>query len=54
MGMAYSTNGMNGWILVGNLDGKRLLGKPVCMWEYDIKMDLGKTGLDGMNWIGLA
>jgi hypothetical protein len=35
---------MHGGILVGNLDGKRQIGKSICRWEYDIKMDLGKTG----------
>jgi hypothetical protein len=46
--------GMHYVILVGNLEGKRLLGKSIYTWQYDIKMNLGETGWGGMDWIGLA
>jgi hypothetical protein len=31
-------------ILVGKPKAKRLLGKPRCMWEDDIRMDLRQMG----------
>jgi hypothetical protein len=36
-------------ILVGKPEGKRPLGRPICRWETNIKMDLGEIG-----WIDLA
>jgi hypothetical protein len=42
------------WILVGNPERKRLLGRPGCKWEGNIKMDLGEIGWGGMDWINLA
>jgi hypothetical protein len=57
MGRACSTN----WgdeecirILVGNLEGKKPLGRPRRRWVDNIKMDLGEIGWDGMDWIELA
>jgi hypothetical protein len=41
-------------ILVAKLEGKRPLGRPRRMWVYNIKIDLRKTGWDGMDWIDLA
>jgi hypothetical protein len=41
-------------ILVGKPEGKRPLGKPRRTWVDNIKMDLIKIGLDGMDWIHLA
>jgi hypothetical protein len=41
-------------ILVGNPEGKRLLGRPKRRWVEIIKMDLRETGWDGMDWIKLA
>jgi hypothetical protein len=41
-------------VLVGRLEGKRPLGRPRRRWEDNIKMDLGKIGIDGVNWIQLA
>jgi hypothetical protein len=41
-------------VLVGRSDGKRPVGRPRRMWEDNIKMDLRKTGIDGVNWIRLA
>jgi hypothetical protein len=51
MGRACSTHGekRNAYrILMGKPEGKRLLGRPRCMWEDNIKMDLrvGWWGLD--------
>jgi hypothetical protein len=41
-------------ILVGNLEGKRPLGRPRGRWVYNIKMDLREVEWDGMDWIDLA
>jgi hypothetical protein len=41
-------------ILVGNLEGKRPLGRPRRRWVDNIKMDLGEIGWDGWDWIELA
>ena len=41
-------------VLVGKLEGKRPLGRPRCRWEDNIKMDLQKVGLGGMDWFVLA
>jgi hypothetical protein len=42
------------WVLVGKPEGKRPLGRPRCMWEDGIRMDLRKIGLGGLDWIRLA
>jgi hypothetical protein len=34
--------------------GKRSLGRPRSRWVDDIKMDLGETDWDGLEWIYLA
>jgi hypothetical protein len=34
-------------VLVGKPEGKRLLGRPRCRWEDDIRMDLREIGLGG-------
>lgn len=39
--------------LVEKLEGKRLLGKPTCRWEENIKMDLQEVGW-GYDWVALA
>jgi hypothetical protein len=47
MGREYSTNleKMNTYrIWVGKPEGKRPLGRPICRWMDDIKMDLSETG----------
>jgi hypothetical protein len=36
---------------VGKPDGKRLLGRPICKWEDNIKMDLREIVWAGMNSI---
>jgi hypothetical protein len=41
-------------MLMGKPERKRLLGRPRCMWEDNIKMFLGKIGWDGVDWIDLA
>jgi hypothetical protein len=41
-------------VLVGNPEGKRLLGKPKSRWEDGIKMDLKQTGWESVEWIHLA
>jgi hypothetical protein len=41
-------------LLVGKLGGKRPLGRPRCRWIDNIKMDLLETGLNVVDWIGLA
>jgi hypothetical protein len=41
-------------VLVGRSEGKRPLGRPRRSWEYKIKMDLRKMGINGANWIQLA
>jgi hypothetical protein len=41
-------------LLVGNLKGKRPLGRRKRRWVDNIKMDLGEIGWGGVDWIGLA
>jgi hypothetical protein len=41
-------------ILVGNLEGKRQLGRPRCRWVDNIKMDFREIGWGGMDWMDLA
>jgi hypothetical protein len=41
-------------VLVGRPEGKRPLGRPLCRWEANIKLDLREIGIDGANWIQLA
>jgi hypothetical protein len=41
-------------LLVGKPEGKRPLGRPRRRWVDDIRMDLGETVWDGVDWIGLA
>jgi hypothetical protein len=41
-------------ILVGEPKDKKPLGRPRRRREDNIKMDLRKTGIDGVNWIQLA
>jgi len=40
--------------VVGNLEGKRPLGRPRHRWEDNIKMDLQEVGTEGMDWIDVA
>jgi hypothetical protein len=41
-------------ILVVNLEGKRLLGRPGRRWQDNIKMYFWEMGLECMDWIHLA
>jgi hypothetical protein len=41
-------------ILVGQPEGKRLLGRPRRRWVDNIKMGLREIGWVGMDWIDLA
>ena len=41
-------------VLVGKPEGKRSLGRPMCRWEDNIKMDLREVGCDPGEWIALA
>jgi hypothetical protein len=57
MGGAYSNNGekRNAYrILVGRLEGKRLLGRPRRRWKYNIIMDLREIEWGSLDWIDLA
>jgi hypothetical protein len=40
--------------LVGKPEGKRPVGRPICRWIDNIKMDLSEIGLNVVDWIGLA
>ena len=40
--------------MVGEPEGKRLLGSPRRRWEDTIKMDLQKVGCGDMGWMELA
>ena len=39
---------------LGNLRGKRPLGRLRHRWEDNVKMDLQEVGFAGMDWIDLA
>jgi hypothetical protein len=41
-------------ILIGNHEGKRLLGRPRRRWENNIRMDLTEVGWEGLDWMHLA
>jgi hypothetical protein len=41
-------------VLAGKPEGNRLLGRPRCRWEDNIKMDLQEVGCEIMDWIGLV
>ena len=36
-------------VLVGKPEGKRSLGRPMCKWEDNIKMDLQEEGFGGLD-----
>jgi hypothetical protein len=57
MGGACSSNGEGKGVyrgLVTKPEGKRLLGRPRCRWEDNIKMDRQEVGCGGMGWIDLG
>jgi hypothetical protein len=41
-------------VLIERPEGKRPLGRPRRMWDYNIKMNLREIGIDEVNWIRLA
>jgi hypothetical protein len=41
-------------IYLGKSEGKRLLGRPRCMWVDNIKIDLREIGWDGVDWIDMT
>ena len=41
-------------VLMGKPEGKRLIGRPRCRWEDNIKMDLQEIGCWGRDWIDLV
>jgi len=44
----------NSYILIEKPERKRILGRPKHRWEDNIRMDLKKTGREGVDWIHLA
>jgi len=41
-------------VLVGQPEGRRLLGRPRHRWEDNIRMDLREVGCGAMGWMELA
>ena len=41
-------------VLLGKMEGRRLLGRPRRRWVDNIKMDLQEVGCGYVDWIGLA
>jgi hypothetical protein len=41
-------------ILAGEHEGKRLIGRPRCRWEDNMRMNLSEIWWEGMEWIHLA
>jgi hypothetical protein len=41
-------------VFVGKREGKRPLGRHICRWEGNIKMDIQVVGFGGTDWIELA
>jgi len=41
-------------VLLGKPEGKSSLGRPRCIWEDNIKMDLQEVGCGGMDCMELA
>jgi hypothetical protein len=41
-------------VLVGRPEGRRPVGRPRHKWEDNIKMDLPRSGMGGMDWIDMA
>jgi hypothetical protein len=42
------------WLLVGNHDGRRSLGRPRHMWMDDIRRNLREIGLGAMDLIDVV
>ena len=41
-------------VLVGKPEGKRPMGRPICKWDDNIKMDLQEVGKGFGDWMVLA
>jgi hypothetical protein len=41
-------------IVAGKPEVKRQLRRLRCRWKYNVKIDLLKTGLKGVNWIHIT
>jgi hypothetical protein len=41
-------------VLMGKPEGNRLLGRPRCRWEHDLKVYLQEVGCGFLDWIELA
>jgi hypothetical protein len=41
-------------IVVGKPEGKNHVELPSSRWEYNIRMDVKQTGLEGVDWIHLS
>jgi hypothetical protein len=41
-------------ILIGNPEMNRPLGRPVCRWEGNIKMDIREAGWEVVDWMQLV
>jgi hypothetical protein len=57
MGRVWSMHGAkrNAYsILVGKPEGKRPLGRSICRWESNVKMDHREIGGGGIYWIDQA
>jgi hypothetical protein len=57
MGLVCGTHGKKRneyGILVGKLEGERLLGRRKRRSEFNIKMNVWEEGWDGVDWIDLA
>jgi hypothetical protein len=39
---------------MGKPEVKRSLGRPICRWVDNVKIDLGEVGWGDVDWIGLA
>jgi len=54
MGGAYITYGRSEKCIqyfIGKPEGKRPLGRPWCIWEDNIRMDLKETGWEGGDYM---
>jgi hypothetical protein len=41
-------------VLIGMLEGKKLLGSPRYRWNDNIKMNLKELGWEGTDWTNVA
>ena len=41
-------------ILTGTPAGKRPIGRPMCRWEDNIRMDIKEVGISTRNWVDSA